>query len=106
MSKIEIVKFTFGVRTEHFDKNYHLSQRTTKPTIRLVTSKDSEQPAHPRRLIRVFADRIFLLKPIGYQTRDEREPLPYWVDIQVDLSLLVTQVYCRFCRALSHLDLK
>ena len=39
-----------------------------------ATSEDSDQPAHPRSLIRVLADRMCLLLPPGYQKRDEREP--------------------------------
>ena len=62
-----------------------------------ATSKDSDQTAHPRSLIRVFADHMCLLQPPGYPKRDEKEPLPYWVHVQADLSL------CRFCRALGHI---
>ena len=50
-------------------------------------SADSDQPAHPRSLIRAFAERMRLLQPLGYPKRDKREPLPYWMDIQADLSL-------------------
>ena len=66
--------------------------QTTKPTVR---------PGHPRNLIRVFADRMCLLQPQGYPKSDKREPLPYWVDAQVDLSLRWShRFYCRFCRSL------
>ena len=41
-----------------------------------ATSEDSDQPAHPRSLIRVFADRKCILQPPGYPKRDKREPLP------------------------------
>ena len=41
-----------------------------------ATSEDSDQPAHPRSLIRVFADRMCLGQPPGYPKRDKREPLP------------------------------
>ena len=57
-----------------------------------ATSEDSDQPAHPRSLIRVFADRMCLLQALGYPKRDKWEPLPYWMDVQADLSLLITQV--------------
>ena len=30
-----------------------------------ATSKDSDQPAHPCSLIPVFADRMYLLQPLG-----------------------------------------
>ena len=36
-----------------------------------ATSEDSDQPAHPRSLIRVFADRMSLLQPPGYSKRDK-----------------------------------
>ena len=41
-----------------------------------ATSEDSDQPAHPRSLIRVFADRMCLLQPPGYP-----KGMPYWVDV-------------------------
>ena len=49
-----------------------------------ATSEDSDQPAHPRSLIRVFADRIFIL---DHPKMDKRKPLPYWLDVQADMSL-------------------
>ena len=51
-----------------------------------ATSEDSDQPAHQRSLIRVFAVCMCLLQSPGYRKRDTREPLPYWVDVQADLS--------------------
>ena len=51
------------------------------------TTEDSDQSAHPRSLNRVFADRMCLLQPPGYQKMDTREPLPYKVDVQADLRL-------------------
>ena len=67
-----------------------------------ATSEDSDQPARPRSLIRVFADRMCLLQPPGYPKRDKQEPLPYWVDVQVDLSLCWSHTsYCKFCHALA-----
>ena len=69
-----------------------------------ATSGDSDQPAHPRSLIRVFADRMRLLWPPGYPMRDKQEPLSYWVDAQADLSICWSQrSYCRFFRALAHI---
>ena len=66
-----------------------------------ATSEDSDQPAHPRSLIRVFADRMCLLQPPGYPKKDKREPLVYCVDVQTDLSICWPhRSYCRFCRAL------
>ena len=48
---------------------------------------DSDQPAHPRSLTRVFTDRMYLLQPLGYPKTDKREPLPYWVNVQAYLCL-------------------
>ena len=50
-----------------------------------ATSEDSDQPAHPHSLVRVFADRMCLLQPPGYHNRDKQEPLPTWVSVQADL---------------------
>ena len=43
-----------------------------------ATSEDSDQTAHPRSLIRFFADCMCLSQPPGYPKRDKRELLPYW----------------------------
>ena len=81
-----------------------MSQHKTKPTIRRATSEDSDQPANLFSLIRVFPDHICLLQAPGYPKREKREPLPYGVDIQADLSLCWLQMSsCRFCCALAHM---
>ena len=41
-----------------------------------ATSEDPDQTAHPRSLIRDFADRMCRLQPSGYTKNGEREPLP------------------------------
>ena len=83
---------------------YNMSQRTMKPTIRRATSEDSDQPEHPRSLIRICVDRMCLLQPPGYPKKYKREHLPYWVDAQADLSLRWShKSYCWFCRALDHI---
>ena len=67
-----------------------------------ATSKDSDQTAHPRSLIRVFASRMFLQLP-GYPKRVKREPLPNCVAVQADLSLWWSHgSYCVFFCALAH----
>ena len=75
-----------------------------------ATSKDSDQPAHQRSLIRVFADGMCLLQPQDYPKKDKWEPMPYWVDVQADESLCWSnRSYCRFCLALayfSHFSMK
>ena len=69
-----------------------------------ATSENTDQTAHPRSLIIVFADRLCLLQPPGHPKRDKREPLPYWVDVQAELRLCWSRrSYCRFCRALAHM---
>ena len=71
-----------------------------------AASEDSDQPAHLCSLIRVFADRMFLLQPPGYAKRNELESLSYWVDVEADLSLSWSQrSYCRFCHALAQMIL-
>ena len=69
-----------------------------------ATSEDSDQPAHPRSLIRVFVDPMCLLQPPGNSKINKRGLLPYWVDAQVDLSLCWLHMsYCRFYHALAHI---
>ena len=71
------------------DKNYNKTY---------ATSEDSDQTAHPRSLIRDFADRMCLLQPPGYHQRDKQEPLQYWVDVQAGLSLCWShRSNCWFC---------
>ena len=79
------------------------SQRTTKPTIRLVRPAKAQISLRIRAVWSVFADRMCLLQPPGYPERDQREPLPNWVDVQAELSLCWShRSYCSFCRALAH----
>ena len=52
-----------------------------------ATREDSDQPAHSRSLIRVFADRMCLPQSQGHSKRYEREPVPCWMDVQADISL-------------------
>ena len=54
-----------------------------------ANSEDSYQPAHPRSLVGVLADRVCFYS------------LQYWVDVHADLSLYWCLSYCRFCRALA-----
>ena len=69
-----------------------------------ATSEDSDQPAHPHSLIRVFAERMCLLQLRIYSKRNKRESFPFWVDAQADLSLCWSlRSYCRFYRALAHM---
>ena len=89
-----------------------MSQRTTKPTIKLVRqSDDSDQRVHPRSLIRVFADRKGILQPPGYPKMDKREHLPYYVDLLIRvfaghtgliIGFVVTQIIFMLCH--SHVE--
>ena len=49
--------------------------------------EDSDQPAHPRSLIRVFAVRLKSLRIIGYPHNAPRRLLSDYVDAQADISL-------------------
>ena len=68
-----------------------------------TTSEDSDHSAHPRSLIRIFAEHIsLLLTPPGYPKRDKRGPLLNRVDIQAGLNLCWSyRTYSRFCLALT-----
>ena len=52
-----------------------------------ATSVDSDQFAHPRSLIEIFAYCLCFLQPQGYSKRDTRESLSYCVNAEADLSL-------------------
>ena len=58
-----------------------------KPTISFVRPAMTQISLRIRALVRVLADRVSLLQHPGYQKRDKRVPLPYWVDLQADMSL-------------------
>ena len=74
-------RYVFSLRT-WFEPKHNKSYNNI-----CVSSEDSDQTAHPRSLIWVFADRICLLHPPSYPKRDKRKSLPYWVDRKADLSL-------------------
>ena len=83
---------------------FKLQMSTTKSTIRRATSEVSDKPAHPPGLTRVFAYSMCLSQPPDYTKRDEREPLPYRVDIQADMSLCwLHRSYYRFCHGLAQI---
>ena len=96
--------FQWVPTTYVFCRNKKMSQSMTKLTIRLVGGVNTNQPAHPHSLIKVFADRMCLLQPMGYPKRDKGEPLPNWLGVLADLSLCWShRFYCRFCRALAQM---
>ena len=98
----------------------HLSQRWFAWNIKLyepahdktynktcAASKDSDQHVHPRCLIRVFADHMCPLQLPGYPKKDKQEPLPYCMDVQVDLSLCwLIRSYCSICHAPAYMPLR
>ena len=84
--------FSVYFDSEHLDKIY-----------RLVRPAKTQISLRIRAVWTVSADCICLLQPPGYPKRDQREPLPYWIDVQADLSLYwLHRSYLRFCRALIH----
>ena len=77
---------------------------SAKPTIRLV--RPAKTQIRLRRCVvwSVLADHTCPLQPLGYPKRAKREPLPYWVDVQADLSLCwLHRSFCRFWCALAHI---
>ena len=83
-----------------------LSQRTTKPTISFVRPAKTQVSLRNRAVWSVFTDRMYLLKPPDCQKRDKRELLPYWVNVQAEMSLCWShRSYCRFRFALAQLYL-
>ena len=65
------------------------SQRTPKPTIRLV------RPAKTKislRIHAVWSESSLIACAFHSLHRLSKEPLPYWVDVQADLLLLITEV--------------
>ena len=91
------VMSAFALQVEEWQvETLFMRQHTTNPTIRSMRPAKS-QPAQPRSLIRVFADRLCIQQPPGYQERDKQEPLPYWVAVLCWSYMS----YCMFCRALA-----
>ena len=78
---------TFQLKKKTTTKKHELAHDKIYNEI-CATSEDSDQTA----LI------TCCLQPPGYPKWDKREPLPYWVDIQADLSLCWShRSYCRSC---------
>ena len=89
----------------HLKKYLHMSQRTTKPTVRLMWPGKTQISLGICAVWSVFPGCMCLLQSQSYPKTDEREPLPYWVDVLVDLSLCWSHTsYCRFCHALAHMS--
>ena len=87
-----------------FKWNAFEPERDKKYNKTCATSEDSDQPAHSRSLIRVFAGRMCLLQPPSYPKTDKREPLPYLVNEQAELNLSwLHRSFFMFCHALAHL---
>ena len=83
--------------------NCYVSQRMTKPTVRLVCPMKNQisLPIHAGWSDSLLIAMCLLQLP-GYPKRDEQESLPYWVDVQADLSLCWShRPYCRFCHVLA-----
>ena len=55
----------------------------------------------------MFAGRVSLLLHSSYPKRNKREALPYWEDIDADMSLCLSRrSYCRVGRALAQIELR
>ena len=82
----------------------HIRQCMTKPALSLVQTAKNQNSLHIHPVLSVFTDLMCLIQLLGYPTRDKWEPLPYWVDVQADLSLNWSHgSYCNFCHALAHI---
>ena len=81
----------------------NLSQHTTKPTIRLVQPLKT-QIGLP--ICAVWPESSLIVcgfYSLSFPKRKKQVPLPYWLDVQTDLSLCWSdRSYCRFCRVLAH----
>ena len=87
-----------GIKLNNFKSAHNKAYNMT-----CATSEDSDQPAHSRSLIRVFADRMCHLQPPVYPKTDKREPLSCWVNVQADPNFCWShRSKCRFCRQLGH----
>ena len=88
--------FHFGMPVDLFyiESNIKQNEPAHDKTYRktYAISEDSDQPARLGSLISVFADRMCILQPLGYPKIDIDECLPYWVDVQAELSLLVLEI--------------
>ena len=72
---IETIRWIYKTTTlKALIVNFKLSQYDKSNNKTCATSEDSDQPAHPRSLIRVFADRMYLLQHPSHPKRDERNP--------------------------------
>ena len=67
-------RFGVGIAQAYLLKCEPAHDKTYSKTC--ATSKDSDQPAHPHSLIRVFIDLMYLLQPPGYPKKDKQDPLP------------------------------
>ena len=99
---IDVVS-TLCVRGENIGptlQRYHLSQRMTKPTIRRVTSKDSDQPIHPPNMVSFLFSSLYSLEAVE-GTCEQRRLWSDCANAQADLRLRWShKPYCRFYRAL------
>ena len=86
------------------DINEPADEKTYNKTC--APSEVSDQPAQQCSLIRVSADCMCILRPLGYLKRDKLELLPHWIDVQADLSLRWSHRSYWLCRALAEFYLQ
>ena len=89
-----IVTETVCHRLPEIMRNVTWSSERQNLLVRRATIEDSAQPAHPRNVCRVFADRMCILQPLGYPNRDK------WDSLSLCWS---HRSYCGFRRALFHI---
>ena len=82
----------------------HMSQRTTKPTIRLCDQRRLRSASASAQSDQSLRWSHVPYTAAGLSKEDKREPLPHWVDVQADLNLCWShRSDWRFCRALAHM---
>ena len=84
--------FVYTCEKYHFEWNFKMSLRTTKPTKWCVCPADSDQPGRSPSLIRVFGVHLKKGWILSYPRRAQRRLWSDWVDAQADLSLLGAQI--------------
>ena len=81
-----------------------MSQRTTKSTIRLVRPAKTQISLRIRTVWSESSPIACAFYSFRAIPRNKREPLPYWVDVQTEVSICWShRPFCRFCRALAHI---
>ena len=107
LSLIVLMKVSF------FPKHTFIMLSTLSLKSGIMDKRHTYEPAHDKTYIKTCETQqpdqsiCWLHVPstaLGYPKSDKQEPLPYWVDVEVDLSLCWShRSYCRFCHSLTHI---